>query len=572
MDITTSDVKANCEDLKVLGKGDFKALLKWRIALREDLGLDNKMKETEELIETVQIVDDVDEEQQISDELERLNAEAAARTKRERRRANEIRTRTIQRMQLQMTAPLDIGLEQQDMSLGGQDDFFNLDDTEKGLGGVQRLIDGDGDVTEDNDEDEVGDENEEILDSQQEQQRKMEAMEAELDGLYDAYQDRLRGRDAKFKVKEARRKNGEREEWSGIGEAADSDTDPDDDEEEEGGWDKVQAMKAIDSDDDSSENESETEAQTTTGAKRPHFVDDSFASSTKRPRLVQNLASVPSSSKAAQLWFSQGIFDAVKDDVDVDEEDREAVNMAVDSSSSGSESDGENMDDDDDDDFEVVPQDHEDDPDLWDAKDENGDVAKETRRQKLGLITPEAVTLAQQLVNQQTTKTKLINDGFNRYSLNSKDDLPSWFLDDEARHYKPNLPVTKDAIMALREKQRALDARPIKKIAEAKARKKLKAHQRLEKALKKAEGVNSTADLTEREKAQQIEKLMHKGLSSNSKAKKEVKVVVAKGAHKGIKGRPKGVKGRYTMVDARMRKEVRAKKRKEKASKGRKRN
>lgn len=37
LDMTTSDVLANCEDLKVLGKGDFKALLKWRIALREEV-------------------------------------------------------------------------------------------------------------------------------------------------------------------------------------------------------------------------------------------------------------------------------------------------------------------------------------------------------------------------------------------------------------------------------------------------------------------------------------------------------------------------------------------------------
>jgi hypothetical protein len=28
---------ANLDDLKVLGKGDFKALLKWRTALREDV-------------------------------------------------------------------------------------------------------------------------------------------------------------------------------------------------------------------------------------------------------------------------------------------------------------------------------------------------------------------------------------------------------------------------------------------------------------------------------------------------------------------------------------------------------
>lgn len=157
-------------------------------------------------------------------------------------------------------------------------------------------------------------------------------------------------------------------------------------------------------------------------------------------------------------------------------------------------------------------------------------------------------------MNRETTKTQLINDGFNRYSLNSKDGLPSWFLDDEAKHYIPNIPITKEAVDALRAKQRSLDARPIKKIAEAKARKKMRAARRLEKAMKKAEGVNETTDMTEREKAQQIEKVMRRGLSSQKK--KEIKLVVAKGPHKGIKGRPKGVKGRYTMVDARMRKEV----------------
>lgn len=204
-----------------------------------------------------------------------------------------------------------------------------------------------------------------------------------------------------------------------------------------------------------------------------------------------------------------------------------------------------------------------------------------------GLTSAETMTLAQQLVNRQKTKTQMINDGFSRYALNASDGLPSWFLDDESKHYQPNIPVTKEAIAALRAKQRALDARPIKKVAEAKARKKFKAVQRLEKAMKKAEGVNATADMSEKEKAQQIEKLMRKGASSK-KPKKEIKLVVAKGSHKGIKGRPKGVKGRYTMVDSRMKKEVRltciriqltsinckqvrARKRQEKAGKKRKR-
>lgn len=165
------------------------------------------------------------------------------------------------------------------------------------------------------------------------------------------------------------------------------------------------------------------------------------------------------------------------------------------------------------------------------------------------------MTLAQALVNRHKTRTDLINDGFNRYSLNAKDGLPSWFLDDEQKYYKSNLPITKEAVAALRAKMRALDARPIKKVAEAKARKKLRAAQRLEKAMKKAEGVNETSDMTEREKAKQIEKLMERGVRAQKR--KEVKVVVAKGVYRGLKGRPKGVKGKYVMVDARMKKEVR---------------
>ena len=173
-----------------------------------------------------------------------------------------------------------------------------------------------------------------------------------------------------------------------------------------------------------------------------------------------------------------------------------------------------------------------------------------------GLTSAEAVTLAQQLVNREKTKAQLIDDGFTRYSLNSKEDLPTWFLDDESKYYKPNLPVTKEAMDILRARQRALDARPIKKVAEAKARKKYKAVQKLQKAMKKAEEVNESTDMSEREKAQQIQKLMLKGLAKAKQKKSEVKVVVAKGAHKGVKGRPKGVKGRYQMVDSRGKKEV----------------
>lgn len=37
LDITTPEIRANCDDLKVLGKGDFKALIRWRASLREEV-------------------------------------------------------------------------------------------------------------------------------------------------------------------------------------------------------------------------------------------------------------------------------------------------------------------------------------------------------------------------------------------------------------------------------------------------------------------------------------------------------------------------------------------------------
>ncbi|KAG2118418.1 Spb1 C-terminal domain-containing protein [Suillus clintonianus] len=565
LDITTSEVQASCEDLKVLGKGDFKNLLRWRSALRQEIGLDVKAKDAQDVIETVEITDEVDEEQQIRDELERLNVEAAARTKRERRRANEIKTKTIQRMQLQMTAPLDIGLEQIDASLGmGQEDIFDLTGTERQLrnkGGIG-IIRVDEDTPEDEDEDElaaVDDEEDEVLDSEEERHRKASQLEAEMDDLYDAYREKQQERDGKFKAREARKRNGILEEWGGIQEGEDSESD------EEGGWDQMEAAKG--GDDDSSD-ESDNEEPETPGRKRrrPQATE---IKSNKKVKLVTKLEEPTAGGRASQVWFSQELFGGVEglDDIE-DGEEGEDVDMTSVQHDGGEEEWQDDSAVSSDGDFEVVPQRDDDDIEMWDAEGENQDEAKKEHIEKYGLTTVEAVSIAQRLVNRQTTKTHLLNDGFNRYSLNAKDGLPSWFLDDEGKHYRPNIPVTKEAIAALRTRQRALDARPIKKVAEAKGRKKLRATQRLEKAMKKAEGVNDTSDMTEREKAKQIEKLMRKG-TAKANQKKEAKVVVAKGAHKGVQGRPKGVKGRYVMVDARMRKETRAKKRRDKANKKR---
>jgi AdoMet-dependent rRNA methyltransferase SPB1 len=94
---------------------------------------------------------------------------------------------------------------------------------------------------------------------------------------------------------------------------------------------------------------------------------------------------------------------------------------------------------------------------------------------------------------------------------------------------------------------------------EAKGRKKFKAAQKLEKLRKKSALLADDEALTERDKAQAISKLM--GKATKKKPKQQVKLVVARGANRGISGRPRGVKGKYKIVDSRMKKDIRAQKR-----------
>jgi AdoMet-dependent rRNA methyltransferase SPB1 len=175
------------------------------------------------------------------------------------------------------------------------------------------------------------------------------------------------------------------------------------------------------------------------------------------------------------------------------------------------------------------------------------------------------MALAQQIATGEKTSQDVVDDGFNKYAFRDVDGLPDWFLDDEGKHSRLNRPITKAAAAAIKEKWRAINARPIKKVLEAKGRKKYKAAQRLEKLRKKSALLVDDEGMSERDKAQEIAKLMSK--ASKKKPKQNVKVVVAKGSNRGIAGRPRGVKGKYKIVDARLKKDVRAQKRLAKAKK-----
>lgn len=60
-----------------------------------------------------------------------------------------------------------------------------------------------------------------------------------------------------------------------------------------------------------------------------------------------------------------------------------------------------------------------------------------------------------------------------RYTFNEDEgELPEWFVQEEKQHRVRRLPINKKEVERYRKRWREINARPIKKVAEAKARKK----------------------------------------------------------------------------------------------------
>ena len=212
-------------------------------------------------------------------------------------------------MQLQMTAPLDIGLEQTDAGLHlGQDDMFDLEHAERASRrtGYPRTVDTDEEGEEPDEGLHDNNQDEGVVDVDEEQDERVQALENDLDGLYETYRERLAERDTKFKVREARRGDKRREDWSGIGKSEVQDES--DEESEDGGWEEMEQLKAKGDDSDSpTDTEDEMSSSQLTKRKRP----DQQGAPRKKSRMLSSLEEPQTAShsgKNTSVWFSQDIF------------------------------------------------------------------------------------------------------------------------------------------------------------------------------------------------------------------------------------------------------------------------
>lgn len=178
------------------------------------------------------------------------------------------------------------------------------------------------------------------------------------------------------------------------------------------------------------------------------------------------------------------------------------------------------------------------------------------------------------MLTKKSTRRKLLDSSYNRYAFSDdQQNLPAWFVNDEKEHFRPQLPITKAMVERMKKEKLDLTNKPIKKVAEARLRKRKRLGQRLDAAKKKVSSILENEDLGSVSKSRMIQKLYKKAAKKEDNDKV---YVIAQRQTKGGKVKntrnlaSKGLKGkRLKLVDKRMRSDTHNQKRKAKRRRGR---
>lgn len=548
---TSAEILECCKDIKILGRKELRLLLSWRAKLRRHLAkklkeeakqldqeislsssedesdTEKKKKKKVEKKEEKKAEEEENDEEEMDMKLAKLKAEEIADLKRKKKKLLKERRKQRERVELKMDLP---GVSIAD---GGDSSIFSLSTIKKAKGlseltlgdmkGADALVDeGDGEddvhisdsesdgisLASDLDDEDL----EEIEKNEKRLQKKLPKkkvsfnVEEEDEGEDNELLVELEGKDEKTERETSM--------WFSKGIFAELDLDADGD-----------AMKEI---------------------QQAQFLQSKQAAGKGKKRKAEEEAEAAEEHEEATTSQAAkgkaGEDEDSDDDSDDDSSDDEQEITRMKKASGSGEFAG-----DDDDDFQVVP--------------------VESTSKKARILNAEGLALGAQIATSKKRCRDLIDDSFHRFA-NSEDmsEVPSWFVDDEKKHRKKPVPVTREMVEEYKEKWREINARPIKKLAEAKARKKKRMLKKMEQAKKKAEAVVNTVDISEREKMAQLKSIYKK--AGVGKEKREVTYVVTKkGAGRKIR-RPPGVKGVFKVVDGRMKKDLRGKQRKDQQSQG----
>nr|XP_002734226.2 PREDICTED: pre-rRNA processing protein FTSJ3-like [Saccoglossus kowalevskii] len=504
--------------IKVLGKKDIRSLLNWRKKILKETETPKEEKESES--------EDLDSEEEIEAQLDKLKQEEKADARRKKKQLLSKRRKLRERLALKMDLPndtLDFGTDEAMFSLAKIKSKEQL--SEVGKGDINFM-------------------DEEAEDSEEELQFESASEDESDDGTQN--------------------QNDREKDWDDSEDSDDEDDSEDEDEDEsENDVEVDKNPLMVDLEDKDTKKERQTklwfDKDSFAGVELDEDEDIEIAEMTKRYKqkggvvldktTKKDISKNQSSGK--KVRFDKTVTlksDGEEESESLSDDDSDYDDDVLMNGVSSPEGKGQTGNKDSSD-FEVVK-----------AK----EPAKKSRK-----LSAEGMALGSLLISSKKNKRNLVEHAFNRYTFND-DHLPDWFVENEARHCKQQTPVTKEMVAEYRMRLKEINARPIKKVAEAKARKKRKMLKKMEKARKKAEVISDTVDMSDREKANHI-KSLYKKAGLMDKKKKNVHYVVSKKSLASKKARrPAGVKGPYKVVDKRMKKEVRAKLKKEaKRKKGR---
>lgn len=549
--ITSAEIKECCSDIKVLGRKELRLLLSWRSKLRRflakklrqeaeqmdqgmNLSSDDDESDTDEKESKKKAAEKKDEENAADDEeeemekkLAEMKAEEFADLKRKKKKLLKEKRKQRERVELKMDLPGVSIADANDTSM------FSLVGIKKaeGLSAVaQGDMKGADALVEEEEEDDMH------LSDEDEDERVSLASDLDSDDL----------EEIEMKEKEIEEKMPKKKKVSFAAEQQDDGETKGNEllvelegkdekrERETSMWFSKDIFAELDLDDDTdamNELRQTQLLQSGKGKKRKAKAE---------PAAQEEDAPVPTPSQEAKKAEDDDDDDSDSDD-DSSEDEREIAQMKHASAAVGTGGAAE------DDDFQVVP------------------VEKTNKRARI--LDPEGLAIGTQIATSKKRARDLVDGSFHRFA-NSEDmtEVPIWFFDDEKKHRKRPIPVSKEMVEEYKQKWREINARPIKRVAEAKARKKRRTLKKLEQAKKKAEAVVNTVDISEREKMAQLKSIYKK--AGVGKEKQDVTYIVAKkGVGRKVR-RPAGVKGVFRVVDGRMKKDTRAVQRKEDRQRG----
>ncbi|XP_038571727.1 pre-rRNA 2'-O-ribose RNA methyltransferase FTSJ3 [Micropterus salmoides] len=540
---TSNEIKECCRDIKVLGRKELRLLLNWRSKLRRFLA--KKLKEAKQLDKDINLSSDEeqdnseeepekkkkaeeeeDEEAEMENKLAELKAEEVAELKRKKKKLLKERRKQRERVELKMDLPGVSIADTNDSSM------FSLSAINKkkvlaviskgDMQAADALVEGDDDLHLSDEEDDEVDKMSLASDLDDEDLEEVEQRERELER-----------KAPKKKVKFAEEEEEDEEQGSGL--LVELEGKDEKKERETNLWFSKGIFSEIDLEGDAESELQQTEwlqtKQTEKGKKRK-------AEEEKQEEEEEEKAAPPKEKKAGPSQKAEEESDSDSDDSD---DEKEITRMKQTKGTGGMS--GEAVDDD----LQVVP--------------------VESTSKKARILDAEGLALGCQIATSKKRARDLVDSSFHRFASSEEQwDVPEWFLDDERKHRKKPVPVTKEMVEEYKQKWKEIDARPIKRVAEAKARKKRRMLKKMEQAKKKAEAVVNTVDISEREKMAQLKSIYKK--AGLGKEKREVTYLVTKkGAGKKVR-RPPGIKGAFKVVDSRMKKDMRGMQRKEQHAKG----